>query len=157
TPHQGPTEMLFCLARLELCLAVRNDPSRDVPTAIGLNAGSGSPPTSSPPGAGSTPGSALATNAAAMSSAAASASAAAAPVQAARPIPTVRIANQENLSYTLDGFAAHIEAQYFRHCHEKIPLHFFTLTMTRQALCKMRIIAFLVRMGQGDDNPLNEA
>ncbi|MBE3043514.1 fungal specific transcription factor domain-containing protein, partial [Candidatus Bathyarchaeota archaeon] len=54
---------------------------------------------------------------------------------AVAPIPTVRVANQE-ISYTHEGFRAHIEDQYLRHCDEKIPLHFFTLTMTRQALCK---------------------
>ena len=64
------------------------------------------------------------------------------------PIPTVRIANQEDISYTLDGFCAHIENQYLRHCDEKIPLHFFTLTMTRQVLCKMRVLGFLVRLNQ---------
>lgn len=65
------------------------------------------------------------------------------------PIPTIRIANQEDINYTLDGFCAHIENQYLRHCDEKIPLHFFTLTMTRQVLCKMRVLGFLVRLNQG--------
>lgn len=65
------------------------------------------------------------------------------------PIPTIRIANQEDISYTHDGFCAHIENQYLRHCDEKIPLHFFTLTMTRQVLCKMRVLGFLVRLNQG--------
>lgn len=56
------------------------------------------------------------------------------PTPAALPIPTVRIAGQEGISYTPDGLCAHIDDQYLRHYDEKIPLCFFTLTMTRQAL-----------------------
>lgn len=72
------------------------------------------------------------------------------PAPASPQTPTVRVAGQEGISYTLDGFRAHIEDQYLRHCDEKIPLHFFTLTMTRQTLCKMRIMDFLVRLNQGN-------
>ncbi|KAK2033645.1 fungal-specific transcription factor domain-containing protein [Colletotrichum zoysiae] len=78
----------------------------------------------------------------------------AAPGSAApRPGPTVRMAGQDQ-SYTLDGFFAHIEGTYLKWCDPKIPLHFFTLTMTRQALCKMRVISFLVRMGNGEATTL---
>ncbi|KAK1969882.1 fungal-specific transcription factor domain-containing protein [Colletotrichum sublineola] len=70
-----------------------------------------------------------------------------------RPGPTVRMAGQDQ-SYTLDGFFAHIEGTYLKWCDPKIPLHFFTLTMTRQALCKMRVISFLVRMGNGEATTL---
>ncbi|WYZ46430.1 hypothetical protein EsH8_IX_000655 [Colletotrichum jinshuiense] len=72
-----------------------------------------------------------------------------------RPVPTVRMAGQDQ-SYTLDGFFAHIEGTYLKWCDPKIPLHFFTLTMTRQALCKMRVISFLVRMGNGEATTLAE-
>ncbi|KAK1996963.1 hypothetical protein LX36DRAFT_579387 [Colletotrichum falcatum] len=72
---------------------------------------------------------------------------------APRPGPTVRMAGQDQ-SYTLDGFFAHIEGTYLKWCDPKIPLHFFTLTMTRQALCKMRVISFLVRMGNGEATTL---
>ncbi|KAK6224730.1 fungal specific transcription factor [Colletotrichum tabaci] len=72
---------------------------------------------------------------------------------APRPVPTVRMAGQDQ-SYTLDGFFAHIEGTYLKWCDPKIPLHFFTLTMTRQALCKMRVISFLVRMGNGEATTL---
>lgn len=70
--------------------------------------------------------------------------------------PTIRLAGQDGPSYTLDGFCAHIEGTYLTQCDPKIPLHFFTLTMTRQALCKMRIINFLVRMHNNDSVPLKE-
>ncbi|TDZ53157.1 Aurofusarin cluster transcription factor aurR2 [Colletotrichum trifolii] len=72
---------------------------------------------------------------------------------APRPVPTVRMAGQDQ-TYTLDGFFAHIEGTYLKWCDPKIPLHFFTLTMTRQALCKMRVISFLVRMGNGEATTL---
>ncbi|KAF6802502.1 C6 transcription factor [Colletotrichum sojae] len=74
---------------------------------------------------------------------------------AARPVPTVRMAGHDQ-TYTLDGFCAHIEGTYLKWCDPKIPLHFFTLTMTRQALCKMRVISFLVRMGNGEATTLQE-
>lgn len=72
----------------------------------------------------------------------------------------MRIANQANISYTLDEFCTHMENQHLRHCDEKIRLHFFTLTMTRQVLCKMRVLVFLARLNQknitlpGDGPPL---
>lgn len=67
-----------------------------------------------------------------------------------RPLSLVRMAGPGGQSYTLDGFFAHIEGTYLRFCDQKIPLHFFTLTMTRHALCKMRVVSFLVRMANGD-------
>ncbi|GKT98923.1 hypothetical protein FLAG1_00658 [Fusarium langsethiae] len=70
---------------------------------------------------------------------------------------TIRLAGQDGPEYTLDGYCAHIEGTYLSQCDPKIPLHFFTLTMTRQALCKMRIISFLVRMhSNSDDVPLKD-
>ncbi|KAL3303552.1 fungal specific transcription factor domain-containing protein [Colletotrichum asianum] len=74
---------------------------------------------------------------------------------APRPVPTVRMAGQDQ-TYTLDGFFAHIEGTYLKWCDPKIPLHFFTLTMTRQSLCKMRVISFLVRMGNGEATTLQD-
>jgi Fungal specific transcription factor domain len=118
TPHTGPTEMLFCLTRLTLAMAVSSDSQRDT-----LKLNDDKEPL--------TP-------------------------NARKPIPMVRLANQEGPSYTLDGFCAYVENTYLKYCDPKIPLHFFTLTMTRQMLCKMRVISFLCRVGQGD-NPLNEA
>lgn len=60
--------------------------------------------------------------------------------------PTVRIVGQDGPSYTLEGFCAHVEGKYLIHCDPRIPLHFFTQTMTRQNLCKMRVISYLVRI-----------
>ena len=77
-------------------------------------------------------------------------------VREGKPGPTIRLAGQDGAAYTLDGFFAHIEGTYLRHCDPKIPLHFFTLTMTRQALCKMRVIGFLVRMHDAEAMPLEE-
>jgi hypothetical protein len=119
TPHAGPSEMLFCLTRLELATAVASDSLRDKMKHEGEEDMNGSP-------------------------------------QSTKPIPTIRIANQEGTSHTLDGFCLHMENQYLRHCDLRIPLHFFTLTMTRQSLCKIKVLAFLVRMGAGDTHPLNE-
>lgn len=67
-----------------------------------------------------------------------------------------RLAGQDTPPYTLEGFCAHIEGTYLIHCDPKIPLHFFTLTMTRAALCKMRIVNFLVRRHNAEPMPLKD-
>ncbi|KAG8407185.1 hypothetical protein J3458_020677 [Metarhizium acridum] len=121
SPHNGPTEMLFALTRLELAMAVVSNSDRD---SAKVNPDKTSPSPSAGP---KQPSSA----------------------------PTIRIAGQDLPSYTLEGFCAHMEGTYLQHCDPKIPLHFFTLTMTRQALSKMRVINYLMRM-YGTDEPLNE-
>ncbi|KAM0420570.1 hypothetical protein ACHAPT_011616 [Fusarium lateritium] len=73
-----------------------------------------------------------------------------------RSSATIRLAGQDGPAYSLEGYCAHMEGTYLSQCDSKIPLHFFTLTMTRQALCKMRIISFLVRMHDADHVPLKE-
>jgi len=50
-----------------------------------------------------------------------------------------------NLPQDLEGYCNYIENVYLKHCDPKIPLHFFTLMMTRQALCKLRVIDFMCR------------
>jgi hypothetical protein len=71
--------------------------------------------------------------------------------------PTVRLAGQEgSQEYTLEGFCAHIEGTYLTQCDPKIPLHFFTLTMTRAGLCKMRVMNFLIRLSSAEAFPLKE-
>lgn len=74
-----------------------------------------------------------------------------------RPPVTIRVAGQDSPTYTLDGFCAHIEGTYLSQCDPKIPLHFFTLTMTRQSLCMMRIVGFLVGMHNAEAMPVKEA
>ncbi|QLI63586.1 Aurofusarin cluster transcription factor [Metarhizium brunneum] len=122
SPHNGPTEMLFALTRLELAMAVVSNSDRD---SAKVNPDKPSPSPSSGP-------------------------------RQPPSAPTIRIAGQDSASYTLEGFCAHMEGTYLQHCDPKIPLHFFTLTMTRQALSKMRVINYLMRM-YGTDEPLNEA
>ncbi|KFA63977.1 hypothetical protein S40285_05724 [Stachybotrys chlorohalonatus IBT 40285] len=73
-----------------------------------------------------------------------------------KPGPTIRLAGQDGPEYTLEGYCAHVEGTYLSQCDAKIPLHFFTLTMTRQALCKMRVMNFLVRINNADAMPLKE-
>ncbi|KAL7814171.1 N-terminal binuclear Zn cluster-containing protein [Trichoderma aethiopicum] len=72
------------------------------------------------------------------------------------PLVTIRLAGQDQPPYTLEGFCAHMEGTYLVHCDAKIPLHFFTMTMTRAALCKMRIINYLVRRHNGEAMPLDD-
>ncbi|PKS08817.1 hypothetical protein jhhlp_003426 [Lomentospora prolificans] len=146
-PHAGATEMIFCLARLELSLIVRSDSNRDVPIKPNIQSEGGAAslptPASSSAATSATPGRSVPSAGPGTPT----------PTITVPPIPTVRSVARDNISYTLDGFSQYIENQYLRHCDERIPLHFFTLTMTRQMLLKMRITAFLVRLGHGDGPP----
>jgi hypothetical protein len=45
----------------------------------------------------------------------------------------------------LDSYVAYAEDRYLKHCDPKVPLHLFTLLMTRQSLSKLRIIDYLCR------------
>lgn len=70
--------------------------------------------------------------------------------------PTIRIVGQNMPTYTLEGFCAHIEGTYLTHCDARIPLHFFTQTMIRQNLCKMRVVSFLVKMLNPSGSSMDE-
>ncbi|KAL1840147.1 hypothetical protein VTJ49DRAFT_763 [Mycothermus thermophilus] len=59
------------------------------------------------------------------------------------------VANQY-LPNDLAAFCAYIENVYLKPCDTKVPLQYFTLLMTRQALCKLRIIDFLCRTANSD-------
>jgi hypothetical protein len=61
------------------------------------------------------------------------------------PDVVTQVANFHLPQGNLDGYCNYVEVNYLRHCDEKIPLHFFTLMMTRQALCKLRIVDFMCR------------
>lgn len=128
TAYPGPTEMLFCLTRIELTVAAAPHGIRQAVT---------------------TPGSAASTAAAAAAAAANAANAANKPRVQYSPSPSspdvvTHVASQ-NLPHNLESFCAYIENGYLKHCDPKVPLHFFTLMMTRQALCKLRVIDFLCR------------
>lgn len=119
--YQGPTEMLFALARIELARA----------------GGHGGRPTPPPAATSTSPARAVA-----------------ALKQRTRvnfsPSPSspdvvTQSANLHLPQGNLDGYCHYVEVNYLRHCDEKIPLHYFTLMITRQALCKLRIVDFMCR------------
>lgn len=60
------------------------------------------------------------------------------------------VANQ-SLPGDLVAFCSYVENVYLKQCDPKVPLHYFTLLMTRQALCKLRIIDFLCRTANTDN------
>ncbi|KAL2132125.1 hypothetical protein VTI74DRAFT_4160 [Chaetomium olivicolor] len=66
------------------------------------------------------------------------------------PDVVTHVANQY-LPKDLAHFCAYIENIYLKLCDPKIPLHYFTILMTRQALCKLRIIDFLCRTANTDN------
>ncbi|ROW02361.1 hypothetical protein VSDG_02597 [Cytospora chrysosperma] len=52
----------------------------------------------------------------------------------------------------LDSYVTYIEDRYLKHCDPKVPLHLFTLLMTRQSLSKLRVIEYLCH-GHLHQNP----
>ena len=111
-PYPGPTEMLFCLTRIELTIAAA--------------------PTGTRPSAHTPPGAQPSKSRLQFSP------------SPATPDVVSHVATV-NLPHDTEGCIAYIENAYLKQCDTKIPLHFFTLMMTRQALCKLRVIDFLSR------------
>ncbi|XWW95574.1 hypothetical protein V2A60_003537 [Cordyceps javanica] len=68
----------------------------------------------------------------------------------------VRLLGKDKKTYTIDGFCAHIEGTYLVHCDPSIPFHFFTLIMTRQALSRLRVMIYLVRLADGHTSTTDE-
>ncbi|KAM3519302.1 hypothetical protein NHJ13051_007593 [Beauveria bassiana] len=68
----------------------------------------------------------------------------------------IRLLGRDRKTYTIDGFCAHIEGTYLVHCDPNIPFHFFTLTMTRQALSRLRVITYLIRLAHGHTSTTDE-
>ncbi|KAL7629101.1 hypothetical protein AAE478_000619 [Parahypoxylon ruwenzoriense] len=58
------------------------------------------------------------------------------------------------LSSYLERFSAHLEDTYLRYCDPKIPLHYMTLLMTRENICKMKITAGFFRVALTAPAPL---
>ncbi|KAK3324172.1 fungal-specific transcription factor domain-containing protein [Cercophora scortea] len=112
-PYPGPTEMLFCLTRIELTVAAAP--------------GSGIQPIATTPGGGTINKPRVQYSPSPSS-----------------PDMVTHVANQ-NLPHDLESFCTYIENAYLKHCDPKIPMHFFALLMTRQALCKLRVIDFLCK------------
>lgn len=73
----------------------------------------------------------------------------------ASPDIVTHVANQNLPMADLDGYCNYIENAYLKHCDPKIPLHLFTLMMTRQALCKLRLIAYLCKVNLGDPRAMD--
>ncbi|KAL4894055.1 fungal-specific transcription factor domain-containing protein [Aspergillus ambiguus] len=47
--------------------------------------------------------------------------------------------------HDLEGYCAYMESLYLRHCDPNIPVHLFTLLMTRMSLCRLRVVGFMSR------------
>ena len=118
-PYAGPTEMFFCLTRVELTVAASPDNVRKAVTTPGGR------PLLHRPRVHYSP-------------------------SPASPDMVTHMANQ-TLPNDLVAFCAYMENVYLKQCDPKIPLHYFTLLMTRQAVCKLRLIDFLCRTSNNDN------
>lgn len=119
-PYAGPTEMFFCLTRVELTVAASPDTVRKTVITPGGR------PLLHRPRVQYSPSPAF-------------------------PDLVTHVANT-NLPNDLVAFCAYMENVYLKQCDPKIPLHYFTLLMTRQAVCKLRLIDFLCRTSDNNDN-----
>lgn len=54
------------------------------------------------------------------------------------PQPAANVADHRILNY-LERLATHLEDTYLKYCDPKVPLHYFTLMMTRQSICKLKL------------------
>lgn len=126
-PYAGPTEMVFCLTRIELTTAAHPEGIRPLShfnplahvNASGKTQFQYSPSPSSPD---------LVTH----------------------------VANQTlPIGGGLDAFCDYMENTYLKHCDPKIPLHFFTLMMTRENICKLRCIDYMSKTANGNNHEPN--
>ncbi|KAI0378038.1 hypothetical protein F5Y04DRAFT_166125 [Hypomontagnella monticulosa] len=58
------------------------------------------------------------------------------------------------LSSYLERFSAYMEETYLRFCDPKVPLHYMTLLMTRQNICKLKIVSGFFRVALTAPAPL---
>ncbi|KAH8680940.1 fungal-specific transcription factor domain-containing protein [Xylariales sp. PMI_506] len=56
------------------------------------------------------------------------------------PQPVNNVADHRMSNY-LERFTTHLEDTYLKHCDPKIPLHYFTLTMTRANTAKLKLLS----------------
>lgn len=66
------------------------------------------------------------------------------------------MADHRMISY-IERLVTHLEDTYFKHCDPKIPLHYFTLMMTRQSICKLRVISGFYKIAMTAPQPLSAA
>jgi hypothetical protein len=72
------------------------------------------------------------------------------------PKPAANVADHRMVSY-LERFATHLEETYLRHCDPKIPLHYFTIMMTRQNICKLKLLSGFFKVALSPPVPLQAA
>lgn len=114
-PYVGATEMVFCLTRIELTVASTSTHGGIRPAAM-------------------TPGGRTSNNKPRVQFSPSPSS----------PDVVTHVANH-TLPHDLSSFNQYMDSVYLKQCDAKVPLHFFTLMMTRQAISKLRVIDFLCR------------
>ncbi|KAK4165247.1 putative transcriptional regulatory protein [Cladorrhinum sp. PSN259] len=127
-PSHGPTEQIFVLTRIELTVASTSSNGNNARHSVTTSPG----------------GKTVINNTRVQYSPSPSS-----------PDVVTHVANQ-TLPHDLASFNLHMENIYLRNCDSKIPLHLFTILMTRQALCKLRVIDFLSRSRLSDNMDPNE-
>ncbi|KAI0132387.1 fungal-specific transcription factor domain-containing protein [Xylariales sp. AK1849] len=72
------------------------------------------------------------------------------------PQPVANVADHRMSNY-IERFENHLEDTYLKHCDPKIPLHYFTLTMTRASICKLKVLSGFFRVALNTPAPLTPA
>ncbi|KAI1876933.1 uncharacterized protein JN550_001005 [Neoarthrinium moseri] len=64
------------------------------------------------------------------------------------------VADHRMVNY-IERFSTHLEDTYLKYCDPKIPLHYFTLTMTREYICKLKILSGFFRVALTTPQPIS--
>ncbi|KAK8051582.1 Aurofusarin cluster transcription factor aurR2 [Apiospora rasikravindrae] len=71
--------------------------------------------------------------------------------------PAQSVANlaDHRLSSYLERLSTHMEDTYLKYCDPKVPLHYFTLMMTRVSMCKLKVLAGFFKTAMQTPAPLS--
>ncbi|KAK8090564.1 Aurofusarin cluster transcription factor aurR2 [Apiospora phragmitis] len=68
--------------------------------------------------------------------------------------PVANLADHRLSSY-LERLSTHMEDTYLKFCDPKVPLHYFTLMMTRVSMCKLKVLAGFFKTAMQTPAPLS--
>lgn len=71
------------------------------------------------------------------------------------PAQTVANLADHRLSSYLERLSTHLEDTYLKYCDPKVPLHYFTLMMTRVSMCKLKVLAGFFKTAMQTPTPLS--
>lgn len=71
--------------------------------------------------------------------------------------PQVSNVADHRMSNFIERFATHLEDTYLKFCDPKVPIQYFTLTMTRASIAKLRVLSAYYKLATTTPQPLSPA